>query len=109
MIGVSIRAQIDAHVQHSHLVHDILILSLAFPRFPSPSTLTHVLLIFTNAITGVQLVDNPSAPFTCDSCDYAKLTRKPIRKERQAPLAKVFGDEVHTDVWGPAPVQSLGG
>jgi hypothetical protein len=34
---------------------------------------------------------------------------QPIRKERQAPLAEAFGDEIHTDLWGPAPVQSLGG
>jgi len=58
------------------------------------------MLIRTNAITGIQLMDDPSAPFTCDLCDYAKLTQKPIHKEWQAPLAKAFRDEVHTDVWG---------
>jgi hypothetical protein len=73
----------------------------------APSTIRT--LIRTNAITGVQLVDDPSIPFVCDSCEYAKTTRKPIRKERQEPLAEAFGDEIHTDVWGPAPVQSLGG
>jgi hypothetical protein len=65
-------------------------------------------LIRAGAITGLQLIDD-FPPFTCDSCEYAKLTRKPIRKEREAPQATCFGDEVHTDVWGPSPTFSLGG
>jgi transposase InsO family protein len=32
-----------------------------------------------------------------------------IHKEREAPLADTFGAEVHTDLWGPSPVPSLGG
>src|SRR5882762_4506083 len=45
----------------------------------------------------------------CDSCEYAKLTRKAICKEREAPLAQNFGDEIHMDLWGKSPVASLGG
>ena len=63
----------------------------------------------TNAVTGLQIIDDCS-PFSCDSCAYAKTTRKNIRKERRAPLATAFGDEVHTDVWGgPTTLLSLGG
>ena len=65
-------------------------------------------LIASGAITGVSLLDDPTT-FTCDSCEYAKSIRKPIQKEREAPLAKAFGDEIHMDLWGPSPVQSLGG
>ena len=65
-------------------------------------------LVRTGSITGIQLIDD-LPPFTCDSCEYAKTTRKPIRKEREEKLARKFGDEVHTDVWGPSPTLSLGG
>ena len=37
------------------------------------------------------------------------MTHKPIGKERKAPLAKNFRDEVHSDLWGPSPLSSLGG
>ena len=65
-------------------------------------------LVRTNAVAGLQIIDDHS-PFFCDSCAHAKMTRKPIRKERTTPQATAFGEEVHTDLWGPAPVISLGG
>ena len=37
------------------------------------------------------------------------MTRKDIKPERVAPPAKYFGSEIHTDLWGPSPVTSLGG
>jgi transposase InsO family protein len=67
-------------------------------------------LVRTNAVTGLHLIDPiPSSPLICDSCDYAKATRKTIRKESTTPLASSFGDEIHSDVWGPSPTSSLGG
>ena len=45
----------------------------------------------------------------CDSCAYAKMTCKPIPKERSSKLTDSPGGEVHTDVWGPSPVKSLSG
>jgi len=65
-------------------------------------------LIRSGSITGLQLIDD-LPPFTCDSCEYAKTTRKSIRKERTEALAQNFGEEIHTDVWGPSPTLSLGG
>ena len=66
-------------------------------------------LVRTNAVTGLQIIDDGS-PFSCDSCAYAKMTRKNICKEHRAPLATAFGDEIHTDVWGgPSTLLSLGG
>src|SRR6266702_2233088 len=65
-------------------------------------------LIHANAVTGLHLIDD-LPPFTCDSCEYAKTTRKAIRKEWEAPLADTFGAEVHADVWGLSPTLSLGG
>jgi hypothetical protein len=60
------------------------------------------------AIEGIELIDNGST-LICEACEQAKATRKQIRKEREAPLADKFGDKVHTDLWGPSPVPSLGG
>jgi hypothetical protein len=65
-------------------------------------------LINKGAAEGVQLIDD-RAPLLCDSCKHAKSTCKPISKERTMPLADAFGAEVHTDLWGPSPLQSLGG
>ena len=65
-------------------------------------------LICSNAVSGLHLIDD-FPPFACDSCEYAKATCKAIRKEREASQADSFGAEVHTDVWGPSPTESLGG
>jgi hypothetical protein len=40
----------------------------------------------------------------CDTCIYAHATRLPIPKVRISPPARNFGDEIHTDVWGPATI-----
>ena len=65
-------------------------------------------LIKDHAIEGIELTDDGS-PIICDSCNYAKMTRKPIKHERSTPSALQFGEEIHTDLWGPSPVASLGG
>src|ERR1700722_2161487 len=59
-------------------------------------------------ITGVSL-DGHSKINNCDTCKHAKMTRKAIRKTRQVPKAERFGDEIHSDVWGPSPTQTLHG
>jgi len=78
---------------HQHLVHI------------APDTLCT--LVSRGAVEGIELIDN-QAPLICNSCEHGKSTHKVIQKERQAPLARAFGDEVHTDVWGPSPMLSLG-
>ena len=65
-------------------------------------------LIRNHAIEGIDLIDDGS-PIICNSCRHAKMTRKIILKERKAPPTKRFGDEVHTDLWGPSLINSLGG
>jgi transposase InsO family protein len=65
-------------------------------------------LVRAGSITGVHLI-NDFPPFICNSCEYAKTTQKPICKERTVPRVQSFGDEVHTDVWGPSSTHSLGG
>ncbi len=65
-------------------------------------------LIKQGAVTGLTLTDDMPT-LVCDSCEYAKATRKPRCKERKAPQADAFGAEVHSNIWGPSPVQTLGG
>lgn len=65
-------------------------------------------LVRNGVVTGVKLVGNSDLPL-CDSCVFAKTRRKPVPKARSSPLAPEVGDRVHTNVWGPAPVATLGG
>ena len=57
-------------------------------------------------ITGIALDDAHATMGTCDSCEYAKTTRKQIGKLCDPPRHEKLGDEVHTDLWGPSPVQT---
>ena len=65
-------------------------------------------MVNTGMVEGIKLIDDGST-LTCEICEQAKATRKQIRREREEPLADAFGDEVHSDLWGPSPVPSLGG
>ncbi|PPQ88011.1 hypothetical protein CVT25_001094 [Psilocybe cyanescens] len=63
-------------------------------------------LVEEGQVEGVELEDEREMR-SCESCKYAKMTRKTIRKERAEPKAATFGNEVHSDVWGPASTQTL--
>ncbi|KIK75442.1 hypothetical protein PAXRUDRAFT_55533, partial [Paxillus rubicundulus Ve08.2h10] len=41
----------------------------------------------------------------CEACEYVKATCKPIGKEHEPTCCETFGDKVHTDLWGPSPIQ----
>ena len=58
-------------------------------------------LVESGAITGVKL-DSSSKESPCDTCIFSRATRHAIPKVRVSPPAQNFGDEVHTDVWGPS-------
>jgi hypothetical protein len=74
----------------------------------SPKVARH--MVMKGFATGVRLENDGPQDIFCESCIYAKATRKPVPKERQeGSRAKVFGEVVHSDLWGPAPVQSLRG
>ena len=45
----------------------------------------------------------------CQSCVYAKATRKSIPKTCDSKHAKNFGKEVHSDLWRPAPIETKRG
>jgi hypothetical protein len=66
-------------------------------------------LIQEGLVTGLKLSEVKSSDITCDSCAYAKATRLPIAKIRQGDRATKVGEEVHTDIWGPARVATRKG
>lgn len=60
-------------------------------------------------VSGVKVDMSSGEPTFCESCVYAKATRKPVAKVRQGERAAEFVGEVHTDLWGPSPMPTLGG
>ena len=61
-------------------------------------------LVESGAITGVKLYPN-SQEHDCNTCIFAHTTHLPVPKARISLLAQSFGDEIHTNVWGPASIQ----
>ena len=59
-------------------------------------------------VEGLKL-NEASTIHSCDSCEYGKAHRKPISKIQNAPRPLNIGDEIHTDIWGPSPVKTMGG
>ena len=56
-----------------------------------------------NLITGIKVPEaKGSTTINCDSCIFGKATRSPIIKIQTSQHAKGIGDEIHSDVWGPA-------
>jgi hypothetical protein len=66
-------------------------------------------LVEKGFVTGVRLDMSSGMPQFCEACVYAKATRKPAKKVKVGDRAGEFGDKIHSDVWGPAPIRSLGG
>ncbi|KAJ3511824.1 hypothetical protein NLJ89_g3875 [Agrocybe chaxingu] len=67
-------------------------------------------LVNDKFVMGVRLEHTSSGEhFFCESCVYVKVTRKSVPKEREGKRAAEFGSEVHSDLWGPAPIESKGG
>ena len=62
-------------------------------------------MVSEGAIDGME-VNLSSTIQSCNSCEYAKATRKPIQKSHKVPQASEFGGKIHSDVWGPSPVQT---
>lgn len=66
-------------------------------------------LVKDGFVTGISLDTSSGEPTFCESCTYAKSRRQAIPKTRQGERATAFGQEIHSDVWGKAPVESIGG
>jgi hypothetical protein len=66
-------------------------------------------LVSNKLVSGVRVAEMSSGdPFFCESCVYAKATRKPVPKQREGDRATEFSGEIHSDLWGLAPVESKG-
>jgi len=65
-------------------------------------------LVESRAITGVKLDPN-SQEHDCNTCIFACATRLPVPKVRISTPAQRFGDEIHTNVWGPASISTCQG
>ena len=63
-------------------------------------------MIQDGTVTGITLNKAHKSMGTCDSCEYAKLTCKPIGKLRDPLCQRNLGNKVHTDLWGPSPIQT---
>jgi len=104
-------------VQHEHklkeanaIVAETLTLDKFHHHMDHISTKITQKLVDDGFVMGVHLeVTLSGDPFFCESCVYAKATQKPIPKEWEGKRAKDFGGEVHSNLWGPAPVESKGG
>ena len=65
------------------------------------------LLLAKGLVEGITL-DKDSEVSICESCEWAKGMRKAIVKVRDGDRCEAVSDEVHSDLWGPAPVETLG-
>jgi mRNA-degrading endonuclease toxin of MazEF toxin-antitoxin module len=63
-------------------------------------------LVKDGLVTGIKL-DESTHIESCDSCRYAKTTRKPVAKVRKEKRAAAMGDLIHSDVWGPSPTEMI--
>ena len=56
----------------------------------------------------LKLIHKSTQLRSCDSCEYAKATWKPIRKIQKMPHALEFSKAIDSDLWGPSLVQTPG-
>ena len=66
-------------------------------------------LVENGLVSGLKFDDTKDGGTFCESCIYAKAMRKPIAKIREGEWSKEVGALAWSDVWGPAPVETLGG
>ena len=64
------------------------------------------ILVEKGLVQGVEL-DPESQPSFCESCEWGKGHRKAIQRVREDERAAMVGEEIHSDVWGPAPVETI--
>ena len=64
------------------------------------------MLAIKGLVEGVEL-DLESKLTVCKSCEWAKGERKAIVKIREGKCTAGIGKEIHSDLWGPAPVKTI--
>ena len=99
----------ELNIEEVNAVEETLTLEQLHRRMGHISPVIAKKLVENSFVTGVRLESASSGdPFFCESCVYAKATRKTIPKAREGERANVFAGEVHSDLWGPAPVETKG-
>lgn len=73
----------------------------------SPEVVKH--LMTHGFVTGVTLDTSTDKLVFCESCIFAKSRCQPLPKVHKGKHVTEFGTEVYSDIWGPAPVQTIGG
>src|SRR6266704_353761 len=57
---------------------------------------------------GIAVIDEETN-FECRPCILAKAKRSSVPKEREGEHTLGFGDEIHSDLWGPGQVKTIAG
>ena len=66
-------------------------------------------LVEGSLVSGIAMTYGAEESTFCASCTYVKATWKSMPKVHDdANRATAFGEEIHSDLWGPTPVQTLG-
>ena len=65
-------------------------------------------LVEKGLVTGICLEPNGDQEIFCKSCVYAKATHLLVPKNREGSRTIKFGNEVHLDLLGPAPIETKG-
>ena len=73
----------------------------------SPAVAKH--LVTYSFVTGVSLDTSSDKPTFCKSCIYAKSHHQAFPKVREGKWATTFGAEIHSNIWGPSPVETISG
>jgi len=63
-------------------------------------------LVVKGLVHGIK-IDEDSKPSFCVSCKWGKGHRKAIQREQEGEQAVGVGNEIHLDIWGPAPVETI--
>ncbi|KAF8227071.1 hypothetical protein L208DRAFT_1298510, partial [Tricholoma matsutake] len=63
-------------------------------------------LVQKKLMSSIEL-DESSEATICESCKWAKGVQKKIQKTCDGDCAEAVGNEVHLDLWGPAPVETI--
>ena len=66
-------------------------------------------LVTHGFVTGVTLDTSTDKPVFCESCTFMKSRCHSVPKVREGECMTMFGGKIHSDVWGPAPVETIGG
>ena len=102
--------RVEHSIQTANVVTEELTLDQLHRRLGHISSASARKLVSDGLVTGVFLdLTDPVKPIFCESCIYAKSSRKPMSKVHEGERATEFGGEIHSNLWGLAPVESKGG